>query len=41
MEIAPDLVTQFDLARAGRAQPSLGDFVDQLRATLRRSAPRR
>lgn len=35
MEYAPDIVAAMDLFRAGRAQPSLGHFIEALRATLR------
>ncbi len=35
-EFADELVEAMDLYRAGRAVPSLGRFVDELRATLRR-----
>ena len=35
MEYAPELVRASDLYRAGKGQPSLGAFVDTLRAALR------
>ena len=35
MEFAPDLVKEMDLFRAGKNQPSLKHFVDELRAALR------
>jgi hypothetical protein len=34
MEYAPDLVARADLYKAGKAQPSLGAFIDALRAAL-------
>jgi hypothetical protein len=34
MEVAPDIVRAADLYRAGKAQPSLGAFVDGLRKEL-------
>ena len=34
MEIAPDIVRAAELYRAGKAQPSLGAFVDSLRKAL-------
>ena len=36
MDVAPDIVRAMDLYRAAKAQPSLGRFVDDLRAALRR-----
>lgn len=41
MEIAPDIVHELDLYRAGVAQPSLGAFVQDLQAALRRAPPGR
>lgn len=35
MEYAPDLVAAMDLYRAGKNQPSLKHFVDELRSALR------
>ena len=35
MEYAPDLVAAMDLYRAGKNQPSLRHFVDELRSALR------
>lgn len=41
MEIAPDIVREIDLYRAGIAQPSLGAFVQDLQAALRTLHPDR
>jgi hypothetical protein len=38
MEFAPDLVAAMDLYRAGKSQPSLRHFVDELRGALRHYA---
>lgn len=35
MEYAPDFVRATDLYRASKRQPSLGAFIDELRAALR------
>jgi len=37
-DLAPDLVERMDLYRAGKNQPSLGHFLDDLRGALRRLA---
>ncbi len=39
MEYAPDLVAAMDLFRAGRNQPSLRHFVDEVRSKLQRALP--
>jgi hypothetical protein len=40
MEIAPDLVAAMNLYHAGRAAPSLGHFVTDLRSALQNLARR-
>ncbi|MCX7866138.1 MAG: DUF4276 family protein [Limisphaera sp.] len=40
MEFAPELVAAMDLYRAGKAEPSLGDFLNEFRAGLRRAQVR-
>ena len=37
MEIAPDIVREIDLYRAGNTQPSLGAFVEDLQTALKAS----
>lgn len=37
-DLAPDLVERMDLYRAGKNQPSLGHFINDLRGALRRLA---
>lgn len=38
MDMAPDIVRRMDFFRAGKAQPSLKHFIDDLRAALRELA---
>jgi hypothetical protein len=35
MDVAPDSVREMDLYRAGKAPPSLGHFIDDVKAALK------